>query len=219
MMEWSYNEPKASKLGGCTKPWDEEQQKAASPLISYILIQTKNRKSSSSGERLNDMIDIVPLKRDLNKHPNFIDHETHNPFLSMLLDFRVRPAKRPSLELLWTRRPLEAKQKEAIAKIKLVKDKTSSEYLKASAESNVAKTRVSIAMHQIPIVAYGLDGSTFKCLESRPRLTSKLNKLLTANVDPIDQLEETVRRELLESRVCISNVDRRLSEPEIAQVE
>jgi hypothetical protein len=223
MMDWSHAEKEASKLGSCTKPWDEDQQKAASRLISYILIQTKTRQSSSSGDRLDEMIDAVPLKRGLNKHPNFVDHEPQNPFLSVLLDFRVKPARRPSLELTWTRRPLEAKCREATAKFmevqKTVKDKNSSEYTKASTELNAAKTRVTIATHQIPIVAYGLDGSTFKCLETRPHLTFKLNELLTANVDPLYQLQGIVRRELLESRVCISDADCRPNEPDVAQVE
>ena len=116
MMEWSHNDPQASKLGGCTTPWDEDQQIAASQLISYVLIQTKNRKSSTSGDRLAEMIDAVPLKRGLNKHPNFVDHEPQNPFLSVLFDFRVKPAERPSLELTWTRGTLEARHKNAVAK-------------------------------------------------------------------------------------------------------
>jgi hypothetical protein len=211
MMEWSHAEPEASKLGGCTKPWNEDQQKAASRLISYILIQTKNRKGSSSGDKVEEMIDAVPLKRGLSKPPNFVDHEPQNP------------VKRPSLELIWTRSTLEAKHKEAIGKLmavqKTVKDKKSPAYTKASTDIGVAKTRVAIATQQIPIVAYGLDGLTFKCLETRPRLTTKLNELLTANVDPVYQLQGIVKLELLESRVCISDADRRRNEPDVAQVE
>lgn len=223
MMEWSHNTPEASQLGKCTKPWDEEQQRAASKVISYVLIQTKNRKSSCSGERLDDIIDAVPLKRGLSKHPNFVDHDPWQPFLSILFDFRVTPARRPSLELTWTRCALEAKLQQAVSKVtglqKSVKDKKSPVLQKAQTESNVLKARVNIATHQIPIVSYGLNGSAFKCLETRPRLTAKLNELLTVPVDPLYDLRGPVRLELLESRACVSDADRRMGEPSIAQVE
>jgi hypothetical protein len=226
MMEWSHNLPEASQLGRCTKPWDEDQQKAASKLVSYVLIQTKNRKSSTSGDRLAEMIDTVPLKRGLNKHPNFVDHDPRNIFLSILFDFRIKPPTRPSLELIWTRCALEAKHQEALSKVaslqKSVKDKktpTSPALQKAQTELNVFKTRINIATHQIPVVSYGLDGSAFKCLETRPRLTAKLQELLTATVDPLYNLQGSVRMELLESRICVWGADRRVGEPSLAQVE
>ena len=172
------------------------------------------------------MIDTVPLKRGLNKHPNFVDHDPQNIFLSILFDFSLKPAKRPSLELIWTRCALEDKYKEALSKFaslqKSVKDQktpTSPALRKAQTELNVFKTRINIATHQIHIVSYGLDGSTFKCLETRPRLTAKLKELLKATVDPLYNLQGSVRTELLESRICVWGADLRVGEPSIAQVE
>jgi hypothetical protein len=226
MMERSHNLPQASQLGRCTKPWNEDQQKAASKLISYILIQTRDRESSGSCDRLSEMIDTVPLKRGLNKHPNFVDHDPQNIFLSILLDFRLEQVKRPWFELIWTRCALEAKHKEALSKVaslqKSVKDTkalTSLALQKAQTEENVCKTRIDIATHQIPIASYGLNGATFKCLETRPRLTARLQELLTATIAPLHNLLGSVRKELLESRVCVWGADRRVGEPSIAQVE
>lgn len=203
----------ASNLGKCTSStWTEDQQAAASNVISYLLIRSKNRKASTNPERVDDMIDVVPIDRDLGKHPNFVDHEPKNFYLSVLLDFRVKPVRRESAEMLWTRATLEARHKTALEKVAAVKKSeraagkelaTSEPLAKAEQAAKILGKRVKIAERQIPLVSFGLDGSSFKCLETRPHLTAKLNELLTATVDPLMVLEGPVRAELLEGRVCV----------------
>jgi hypothetical protein len=78
----------------------------------------------------------------------------------------------------------------------------------------VAETRVNIAKCQIPIVSIGLDDTIFKCLENQTQLAPKLNDLLTVSVDPIDKFEGPLKKELLESRVCISGEGDEPSEEE-----
>jgi hypothetical protein len=86
-----------SRLGKCTMgKWTDPQQAAASEVISYILIQTKNRITAKPGERLADMVNTVPLDRRLTTRPNFVQHEPRHPFLSILFDFRVKRGRAPN---------------------------------------------------------------------------------------------------------------------------
>jgi hypothetical protein len=218
MRSWSEIKASEPSLGKCTtEVWTEEQQAAGSKVISYILIQMQNRTDSSSSDRLDDMMKAVPLNEGLNKHPNFVQHRPEHPFLSILFDFRVRPVRKEPVEMLWTVSTLQDARKAAVKKA--VSDgkiaagtkpaKTSQAKAEEIAEKSLvaaeaAKTRVKIAKYQIPIVSFGLDGTAFKCLETRPQLANKLNDLLCVSVDPLDKLKGPPKRELRESRVCIT---------------
>lgn len=219
MRNWSQEiEAAETRLGKCTTgKWTDEQQAAASGVISYILIQTKNRTKSSSKERLADMVNIVPLGPNLSTHANFVQHEPQGPFLSILFDFRIRtPSGRAPVELLWTLSNRKAALYEAGLKATRLKNDAARENdpqknveSKEKAQNavdaeKIARTRVSIAKHQIPIVSFGLDGRAFKCLETRPGAVKKLNQLLTVSVDALDKVSGALRMELLESRCCIN---------------
>lgn len=207
-----------TRLGKCTTgKWTDEQQAAASGVISYILIQTKNRTKSSSKERLADMVNIVPLRRNLGTHANFVQHEPQRPFLSILFDFRIRtPLRHAPVELLWTLSNREAAFNEARLKATRLaneadNEKDSKKRVEAEEKARnardaatIAQTRVNIAKYQIPIVSFGLDGKAFKCLETRPGVVKKLNQLLTVSVDPLDKVSGALKMELLESRCCIN---------------
>jgi hypothetical protein len=214
MRYWSHALEEATHLGNCTTgKWTDDQQSAASQVISYILIQTKTRASSTNPERVSDMAKAVPLGPALSSHANFVQHEPRHPFLSLLFDFRVEPARRDAVELLFTVSELEAAHKLAKDKAALLKKVAAAsakdpakeaESQKASDAANNAQLRVNIVKQQIPIVSFGLDGKAFKCLETRPRLAQKLQELLEVSIDPLDKLEGPLKMELLESRVCIS---------------
>jgi hypothetical protein len=219
MRNWSQEIQAAeTRLGkSTTGKWTDEQQAAASGVISYILIQTKNRTKSSSNERLAEMVNIVPLGRNLGTHANFVQHEPQGPFLSILFDFRIRtPSGQAPVELLWTLPNRTAALNEAGLKATQLqnnaaretdpqKNVESKEKAKNAADAEkIARTRVSIAKYQIPIVSFGLDGRAFKCLETRPGVVKKLNQLLTVSVDPLDKVSGALRKELLESRCCIN---------------
>jgi hypothetical protein len=217
MRKWSQEIKDAeTRLGKCTQAkWTDDQQAAASEVISYILIQTKNRTSSTTSDRLDEMVKAVPLDNHLNTRPNFLQHEPQHPFVSILFDFHVKPPQRDPAELLWTVSDREYAHKAATGKAASLKEvaaaekdpdkkvEAAKEAKKALDDVKIAQTRINIAKYQIPIVSFGLDGTAFKCLETRPRLAVKLNQLLTV-VDPLDKLEGPLRMELLESRVCIS---------------
>jgi hypothetical protein len=222
MRNWSEEIKDAeTRLGKCTTgKWTDEQQAAASGAISYILIQTKNRTKSSSKERLADMVNVVPLQRNLGSHANFVLHEPRRPFLSILFDFRTRtPLGHAPVELLWTLSNREAVYNEAELKAtRLANDAANEKDPKKKVEAEekarnafdaatIAQTRVNIAKYQIPIVSFGLDGKAFKCLETRPALVEKLNQLLTVSIDPLDKVSGALKMELLESRCCINEED------------
>jgi hypothetical protein len=219
MRNWSQETKVAeTRLGKCTTgKWTDEEQAAANGVISYILIQTKNRMKSSSKERLADMINIVPLRQNLGTHANFVQHEPQCPFLSILFDFRIRtPLGHAPVELLWTLSNRNAAYNEARLKSTcLAKDAANEKDPKKKVETEekarnaldaatIAETRVNIAKYQIPIVSFGLDGKAFKCLETRPGVVKKLNQLLTVSLDPLDKVSGALKMELLESRCCIN---------------
>jgi hypothetical protein len=74
---------------------------------------------------------------------------------------------------------------------------------KAEKSEKAAVTLLKTAKFQIPMISFGLDGQAFKCLETRLRLTHKLNQLLTVCFDPLDKLSGVLKTVLLESRPCI----------------
>jgi hypothetical protein len=215
MMRSSHLQPEATSLGKCTGPkWTTEQERASSRLISYILIQTKNRKSTSSPMRMSAMIDCVPLGKTLNAKPNFLDHNPQNPFISVLFEFRAKkPRKRESVEILWTRAAISQKvngHKVALDKAKAgvatsdrARIKKEQAIERAEKDLHASTAHYNLAKFQVPLVAYGLDESAFKCLETRPLLKAKLNDLLIMTTEPLDRVEGAVKLELLESRACV----------------
>jgi hypothetical protein len=195
------------RLGGCTQGgWYDDQQAAASEVISYILIQTKNRAESKPSMRLKEMMTAIPLCKDVNTHPNFADHEPRHPFLSILFDFRQPPGEKPPIEMLWTVSEREKKYEAAVRNVAHLRNNVSAQVEdleKAEKSEKAAVTLLKTAKFQIPIVSFGLDGQAFKCLETRPQLTHKLNQLLMVCFDPLDKLSGVLKTVLLESRPCI----------------
>jgi hypothetical protein len=203
------------RLGRCTQgKWDDDQQAAASEVISYILIQTKNRAESKPSMQLKDMMTAIPLcSKDFNTHPNFADHEPRHPFLSILFDFGKPPGEKPPIEMLWTVSERKKQHEAAVRNVVALRNPTRNvsmkveDFQKAEKSEKAAETLLNTAKCQIPIVSIGLDSQAFKCLETRPRLTYKLNQLLTVCVDPLDKLSGVLKTVLLESRPCIVGED------------
>jgi hypothetical protein len=208
MMEGSETRAAASQLGKCTRgTWTKRQQDAASEVLSYILIQTKNRFESTDPQRVKEMSYCAPVGNDLGT-PNFVNHTPRNPYISLLLELHTKPARKRNVEMLWTRAAyadeVEGYKKKEIAAKATIPGVTKTQYTADRAEKayKAAETHYNELKFQIPIVAFGLDELTYKCLENRPHTKAKLEQLLTMSLDAINRFNGgPVREELLESRV------------------
>jgi hypothetical protein len=199
----------ATKLGKCTSEWTTEQEEAASKILSYILIQTKNRKVSSAPLRTEEFADCFPLDESLSKRPNFVDHSPQNPFLSILLELGMNhiPRGEKSVQFYWTRSSLWDAMNERTTtlekKRQLLEEgnhhgsRARMAYQNAEWATQAATGRYNLASLQIPLVVYG---RAFKCLESRPNTKRTLGMLLTAALDPVTRLAEPEKNQLLRSR-------------------
>ena len=210
----------AMTLGKCTSAWTLEQEEAASKGLSYIIIQTKARQVSTEPLRTKALKDCLPLDKTISLHPNFINHTPQNPFLSILLELGCgAPRGQKSVQVHWIGSHLREKRDQHRSTLEKTKNRYETAKTKAKgndkakrvqeakeAYENAKKTeqavtaQYNIAQLQIPLVVFGLQGNTFKCLETRPKTAAKLERLLTVALDPAAWLKGVEREELLDSR-------------------
>jgi hypothetical protein len=136
-------------------------------------------------------------------------------FLSILFDFRT-PVRDYPITLLPTVSHLRDKLDDAMEKETRLKRAAANETDRekkiaatrnaedAHAAVEIAKARVDIAKYQIPIVSLGIDGATFKCLETRPFVEERLLQLLTVSLDILDKVEGVRRANMLDSLCCVT---------------
>jgi hypothetical protein len=165
----------------------------------------------------NDVCDdrVHPARQRPQRKAKLFGPHSQKPFVSVLFEFRAKkPLQGESVEILWTRAALNQEAngaKSALEKAKAGalgisdRDKVEKEQAIERAEKVLyaANGHYNLAKFQLPIVVYGLDASAFKCLETRPILSAKLNDLLTMPAEPLDRVEGVVKSELLESRACV----------------
>ena len=224
IMPGSKAREEATKLGKCMSQWTKEQEKAASKILSCIIIQTKNRKTSSPNLRMDALIKCFPLDENVSRYNNFVDHTPQNPFLSILLELGAAvPQGEKSMQLHWIGETLrqrsnhhktileEAKKHYADTmerSKKKAQDNAEKALNMAEAAERESKARYNLAQFQIPLVVFGWHeqhdgdffGRAFKCLDSRETTRGLLKDLLKVAIEPVAWLEGPEKEALLRTR-------------------
>ena len=191
-----------NELGPMFGAWSDKQEQIADSVVAYILIQTKNRNGSSPGVVKACLMNCIPITSKDQNHPvpNFMAHRPSNPFVSILMELGCVREGESRVQVINTT-DYDAFQKRE-ADFKQRSSGQDQNPILASKKSKAAETikreeriiendrnRLRIRELQLPIVAYGLDAETYKCLEGRGRVIRLLNQLLDETRNPVRGLK------------------------------
>ena len=157
-------------------------------------------------------MNCIPIISKDQNHPvpNFMAHRPSNPFVSILMELGCVREGESWVQVINTtdydafqkrhdafqKREADFKQRSSgldqnpILASKKSKDEITAETIKR--EERIIendRNRLRIRELQLPIVAYGLDAETYKCLEGRGRVIRLLNQLLDETRNPVRGLK------------------------------
>jgi hypothetical protein len=202
---------KLGKLGPLFGGWTEEEEHAANEILAYILIQTKDRKNYSRTMAIDDLFSVVPL----------FASQTRKQSSSKAGD-RAKPKK------ISHEKGTATSSDQCPKYVSNFECHTPMNYFISIVQSLGSNTDTitdtnGVTVHpqftdndyyhdkQIPITALGTCDDTYECLVDRENVTSLLQQLRHAKLNPLrGKHQNPVRKELIREYVRIEIAKDRL---------